>query len=213
MTTIRDEIANALGDPTVSAASDALYPCILDNAKAVDQKLNKHIVLLFIVTLIYIVLVSLGAGQIEIVGVTISDFSIIDRIGPAAIAFLYFQVIALACARKVLESAHDAIFETKYSKLYDMDIEMLIKPPHVLRFYTYISRRGKGIFFRVMEQSGGYMSLFLALAVPLFLLYCIFSNAMQYGLQDVIGLLSNLATIFFVSQTAVLMVGLSKITE
>lgn len=200
MIRIAPEIAKLCSTKAGRATAIGFLPAILENIKAMDQKIGRRLVGVAVLGLLFELLTRSSVGEISYSGIQVTDHSVIERLIPALISFLYFESWMLVASRRLLEDFHDKIVECSYQSLWKMDLELYLRPPHLIKGYILLSRESAGWRSSAVRWSIYPILITLAVSVPIFLIYTMVRLVLKYGYFDLLTIVSFVSVIFFVGQ-------------
>lgn len=201
MLRIDSEITDLCSTEEGRATAIGFLPTIFDNIKGLDQKIARHLFTVALLCLAFELLARSSIGTISISGIQITEYSMIERFLPALIAYLTFSSWSLVAARRLLEELHDKIIERVYTKLWQKDLELFLRPPHMIKTYSALQRENGGCMGLALEWSVKPIVLVLFLSIPIFLIYSWWTIFSKFGLWDFLTIFSFFISFFFFLQT------------
>lgn len=185
---------------------------IIDNIKGLDRKLSGRLVTVTVLCVLFELLDSAAISEISITGIRISDYGILDRILPVLIAYLYFECIVILTGRRLLEEVHDSIIEHTYPDLYMKDLELYLRPPHLIKTYDILIREAPGRSSKILEWSLRPTIVMIIFAVPAFIVYSGWVNLTEYGYADWPSWIGIAISVLFLLQPILLLASLNRAT-
>lgn len=201
--TISDKLKELAKDSGSAAELQSLHAEILTNIRDINQKITFRLSLMAAIAFVIELILQSHLTEIDIVGIKINNFSIIERIAPCAFSYIYFGAAMAGCARIILEETHNYMFMRAYPKSYQFDIERIVRPQHMyntlLLVQSHISKKFKPFVFAVSLVSAAP----LVIAPAAYSTWTYFRLFSKYGWNDIMLLSSVTLTILLFIQTVI----------
>lgn len=212
MVRIRSDIEQFCNAEETKDQAGAIMSVLLDNIRDIDNHLSKRTFYAAVLIGGFEFIKRASVGQITVLGIQFTEFSMVEKILPVLIAYLYFSCWAHIANRRLLEELYNNFVRCIYPTLGKNDLDVYLRPPNFVKTYDIIARESKGISRILIDVSVLPVVLSLILSVPVFTAYAIHSLLSKYGSDDLLALASSGLSVFFIFQAFLLIVTVNNAT-
>lgn len=115
-------------------------PQLLDNIRDLENKIETRIALLVVLIFIAELIFPATVSEMSILGLKISDYSAVEKLAPAGLAFIFFTLVTLVAGKRILIEALGATIEKSHPKIYKSKFADHVTPSSLFKIYQMLER-------------------------------------------------------------------------
>jgi hypothetical protein len=199
------------GETTIAHAP-TIMSIIHGNIRETDDHLTRRTFYAAVLIAAFEFLKRASVGEVTIMGIQFTEFTVVEKVLPAIIAYLSLSCWMLIANRRLMEDIYDEFVQHLYPELWKSDLELYLRPPHFIKTYNLLMRESQGLIRRLLNASVLFPIVALWAIAPVFCGYALYSLYIKYS-YDILSIVSGIFCVFFVLQTFLVLAGVDRITK
>jgi hypothetical protein len=209
---ISQRIDELLSQPVNHDAAIKYLDVLRSNLRSCVELFDRRSSVLFLTVFTFELLTHAGASEASLMGLKISDLTLVEKLLPLGIGYLYYSLASIISYRRLLEEVHDEIMRVTAPEFFSRDLEYYGHPPTVFHIEAIIARGTSGRFRAVKSFLVAPLQLTIAIGPALYLVYAVGRLYWRFGVADPLVWITAIAVGLFLLQVAWQIEGVSRLS-
>lgn len=199
-----DNIPDALfSNKDKSEVLKDLLEVLRENERACSQDMKRYAWSLLVLALIFQFLLNASISQVSVVGLQLSDLSLLQKVLPVGMSFVFYCFIVTTTYKVELESLQGRIIKGIIPDFYQHDLELYYSSPSPILSDQIITSMFSGLFVKWWGNIVVFMVALVVLVGPIsYIGFAIYQNSQKFGLDDWVASLSGALSAMFLFHVA-----------
>lgn len=173
-----------------------------DNLKSLQKSIKGTMILIFIIIILFEITLNATfslEAPFMLMGITITDTSLLLKLTPLSISFFYYELMVLFCTRKILLKTNEYLIDCDNNSIKENSLIEIFSPISTFSMTLFFSPKWKKLIFR----NGGMIGTIYTIAPLIFIIYSYIRCFNLFGYSLLLISLVILSVFFIITSVSI----------